>query len=379
MELEVVETEIETNEDTTVQPKYSEDKFVNAALTAIHGEYKAPEVADTVVTEDVVVEDATATKEDQVFDIDKFVSEKTGGKFVKFDDLVAAPKEVAVDLKFENDESKAVYELLAAGKMADVLSFLADQSRDYKQMPDVDVLRVSEKKEHPYLSDEDINDLLADKYGIGEEITEDDRTDLTPAQLKEKEARIARGTRALKRDAAEHRIKLDSGKVDLKLPELGKKDAAPAVNKEQDDANNAVKEWMNQLETSVKDGPASIDHKFSVEIVENNNKVSYSIPFKIEGEQKKALDNYVKNFIPVLGTEADYVKDGKVDVDRIKQEGIDRLFGKQMFGSLLKEAVSRAKQSVIGGIKKLTETSNTIMPAGQMTHEEWLVKKAMHT
>lgn len=367
------------------KPKvYSDDPFTNKSLTLLHGpldDVEEPAAAEITTDAPKEGEEVKATAAEPV-DVNKIIAEKSGGKFNTLEELLNAPKETTtVEPKFANDESKRIYELLLEGKNDDVLTYLSEQKKDYKTLSDVDVLKNGLQKEKPWLSLDDVNELVADQYGVGEKITEDDKVDLSPRELKEKEARIAKNERSLKRDASAYRVKLDSGKTEIKLPEIKAKEAQLPADYDQYQAEaKALNNWMTQLDEGVKATPESIDYSFTIEVPDGQSKVSYSTPFKIDGDNKKALDNYVKNFIPVQGTEAVYVKDGKVDVDRVRNEAIDHLFGRQMYGILLKESVAKAKEGVVTGIKNLNlGEGNGIIPAVPLTNEEWLIKNAMHT
>lgn len=307
--------------------------------------------------------------------LNKLILEKTGGKFASIDEVVAAQAAVAPEIKFENDSSKQVYELLVAGKIDDVYDVLKKQKTDYASLKDIDVIKLDLKKDNSYLTDTELDELIVDKYGLDEEITEDDKTDLTASQLREKEARIAKNQRSVKRDASSVRVKMESSKTDIKMPELPKQEMVPGKNED----DKLVEMWITETESGAKALPDVIDYSLSVDVTDGDSRVSYTRPFKIEGDDKKALDSAIRSFLPPIGHEGEYIKDGKVDVGKIQEEVSDRLFGKRVFALLLKDSIAKAKQSVISGIKDITETPTGTIPAQSMDIDEWLHTKAMHT
>lgn len=375
-------------EEIVVAPerKYSEDKMLNAFMTASKGPASENLPAEIPGTElilennGVKVETPTTVvevKTDEPVDYNKIISEKTAGKFNTLDDvLAAASKEPTYKVpEFANEDSKKVYDLLLEGKVSEVADILSSQNRDYSKYNDLDVRKEIIRKENPYWSEEDVAEFVSDRYGIGELVSEEDRTELTASQLKEKEARIARNERELKRDAKADREKLSASRVDIKLPDIAPKQA-PVEDQAAKENKEFINAWITQLDEGAKASPAAIDYKYTIEIPDGEDKGSYSTDFKIDGENKKALDNYVRNFLPPVGSELAYVKDGKVDVALVVSEGIDKLFGRQMNKVLLKEAIANTKKAIISGIKNTTDgpTDLSITPK-VLTREEWLIKQ----
>lgn len=282
------------------------------------------------------------------------------------------------EITFANETSKALYEALIGGKEEEVLAYLTASKSDYTKISDDDVVKLKLKKENPGWDQSDVDAEFKDRY-TPTEITDQDRIDLTPAQLREREAANGRADRLKKREASDYRDTLNKSKEELKLPVVEK--PAPSTEKSADqiqyeNETKALEMWLNQVDEGVKSTPAEIDHTVTIDIADGEDKGSYSTQYKITGQDKTDLEGFVRSFIPPVGEETSYVKDGKVDVEKIVNEGINKLFGARMYKSLLKESLAKQRSDLIKGIKHIEGSENTLMADQPISNEDWLASGA---
>ena len=88
-----------------------------------------------------------------LFDETTWLKEKTGGKFEKWDDLWSKAQSEP-ELKFENEQSKTVYDYIQQGKLDEVAQFIVLQktSSGAETASDEDVVKMRMQIEEPDLS-----------------------------------------------------------------------------------------------------------------------------------------------------------------------------------------------------------------------------------
>lgn len=343
----------------------------DGTIDGVNDGVKTPEqIESEKIASEIAAKELAAKEESEKIQaaINKAIEEKTAGRFKSVDELASIP--TYKEPEFVNEESKTLYEALLADKKDVVLKYLQESVADYSKVSDLDLLKSKYKSEFPYVNDEDAIEEIKDKYNLDLVITDLDKETLSASDLAEKEKKIARAQRVVKREAEEYRKKLQENKPTLEIPKPADKPAEQSVSQE----DEGVKIWMESIEGGANALPESINHSLAIEIGDGDDKVSYSTDFKIEGEDKKALADYVRTFVPPLGREAEYVKDGKVDVQRITTEGIDKLFSKKMYTALLKESVAKAQKSIVESLKNIDDTPAGQNPKPPVTEEDFLSK-----
>lgn len=104
-------------------------------------------------------------------DFGTLLSEKTGGRFKSIEEIDAALKEAPASAYANEQIAKLNEYVSGGGKFED---FVRTQTVDYSQMSDVDVLAASMQTfNDDGLSQDDIQFLLTQKYGVAEDATED--------------------------------------------------------------------------------------------------------------------------------------------------------------------------------------------------------------
>ena len=99
------------------------------------------------------------SSDDEVLDEDDFIKQRTDGEFSSWEELREALQvERAKELKFENETSEALYNLIAEGKINEVADILYNKkvADEIKNKPDEDVLKSYIKFQNPEFDSEDI-------------------------------------------------------------------------------------------------------------------------------------------------------------------------------------------------------------------------------
>jgi hypothetical protein len=171
-----------------------------------------------------------------LFDETTWLKEKTGGKFEKWDDLWSKAQSEP-ELKFENEQSKTVYDYIQQGKLDEVAQFIVLQKTlsGAETASDEDVVKMRMQIEEPDL---DV-DLAFDV-----EFEKPDESEMDEDAYKKA---MYAYSRRLKKAAQDARSFLSDRKSELVLPPLSQQQQVNPVEKLDAD----IKEGMAKIHESV--------------------------------------------------------------------------------------------------------------------------------
>jgi hypothetical protein len=271
----------------TVEPVVREDVAVGLTSEQMNERLAAQSQATTPAAETAAVETPTVetqpTTEATVDTAPDVISllKNQGLEFESLDDIKAAFEAKRNPVKNEFDEAPDdVKEYLnwrkAGGNPED---FYKEKGTDYSKMNDIEVLKLSLKKQNPNYSDTLINDIVTEKYQLDQEFEEGDDI---PRNI-----RIAREMAAA--DAVAAREELNKTRIDFSKPFIPKEVAEMQKIKEQNEKQ------LNEFKSKV----ASISLENLNEKVEltdeKGEKFSVDFKYSVPTDLQTALKDYIVN------------------------------------------------------------------------------------
>lgn len=262
----------------------------------------APVTVETpapVVAAEAAPVQSSAAPVTQEINWESVLSEKTGGKYKSWDEIVPKINQDApAPYSFANDESKRVADYISQGKIDDVYSVLHEQRRlaDLDKMDDAQALKLALEYKNPNFTAEDIHEEVASRYQAEkpDEPVEDDYLDEDAFKLAKKqydkelgkyEKEQKRLDRQLKLDAQAARETLASYKKDIILPEINPAAAATQDGPSEEDIAAIKKMRQDYLDSLTKTSAEFKEIPFEV----NDEGVTFKGSFQIEDSERAAL------------------------------------------------------------------------------------------
>ena len=203
------------------------------------------------------------------------------------------------EVKFENEQSKQIYELLKEGKSKEVKAFLETQekldgylSTEVNEQTAADIIKLGMQLKYKDLTQSEINYKFNKEFGIPKEPVQ-----LTDELDDEFEARKAEWT-ATVNDIKTNQIieakllkpELENQKSKLVLPELsGQNLQKPPTQEELDAAKKYEEAYIQSVENSIKNF-----NGFSVAV--KHEGVDLPVTFGVTDEEKSSLSGQLKEF-----------------------------------------------------------------------------------
>ena len=310
--------------------------FLNNALDNMQGNPAEEEevIKQTEeVVEDVVIEEATQTEE--------AVVKETVEEAVEEQEVLPTKKEIDYKSWLEENEST-------------IKTYLNEKSTDYTSLDKTEVVRLKLKNDNPELDDNEIEEEMQDRYGLGLQKKSIDRDEMDDEQIEEAEAYnkqidklISKGNRELKKDAAIASKFFEDRKGTFELPKFEVEDVQsqsqtqtfdPAeyeqsIIKQQEEYKE--KTWIPQLKTII-DPLENLQDQ--VEFEDNGNKVVLDIDYKLSKAEKEEIFNHLVDYT-AHPSDVKYVDDkGNVDKERFSADMATQLMYKKLLKTACKEA-----------------------------------------
>ena len=301
---------------------------------------------EVVVVEPVVELDIVETP---TFDESSFVKEKTGGKFSSLEEWEASLKQP--EIKFENETSKGVYELLTQGKIAEVYDILhkKQMAETIQSKPDDAVLKAYIKATNPEFDESEIDDEFNEKYTIDEFAFDDNKLGRERKKLNQR----------IKADVDNAKQFFNKLADDIKLPVIQsvQQDAVVDDTAAQEErikyltSLQGIESKVKQLPFSWKDDKAgiAINGKFDIQATELSK----------YREQAENIETYYANR---------YYQDGEYKSDKlIKEMYIADNFDK-ILSSAVSQAVNQTRLAMLKQNKNITfdnEPTGTFKPSSE--------------
>lgn len=315
---------------------------------------------------------------ESTIDINALIAEKTGGKFKSIDELQSIiqekeePKKVEIP-EFSDDYEKLIWAAAQKGDMSKIKEITNLQRKDIDSMKEKDILMSKLKNELKGLSDEEIEDELFERYGMGlKPLTDEEKELLSEKEILEHNKQMKEFER--KRKAEVHTIKeqlkneinetknalLEGFKdvFEVKEPAKAVKEEAKVAEQKVEDTyveptEEELKFMKAKFETEVKGilpEVSKISIKDKVEIsegVEEDLEINYELS---DADQRKLID-YLADYELSPKEEKEFIKveDGKEVLDL---KGLIKAKAQEVFSDKLqkirdKEIAAKARENVV--------------------------------
>jgi len=254
------------------------------------------------IQENIVEEQQT---EEEVLDEEDFIKQRTDGKYSSWDELQAALQEQqAQQIKFENETSEALYNLIAEGKINEVADILYNKkiADEIKTKPDEEVLKSYIKFKNPEFDNEDIEAEYQEKYSIDEFAFDE-------SKLKREQKKLNQKVRT---DVSEARQFFESMSEEIKFPQYAKaqQQDEPQEDMEAQEERQKFLDSLNGVENRIGSIPFNWkDDKASLTI---NGK--YEVPAQEASKYRQAAESLQDYY----GER--YYQDGKYNSEKLLKD-----------------------------------------------------------
>lgn len=231
-------------------------------------------------------------KEFDIDDVDKF---KKSYQELK----EKSEKNKSEDIKFENDQSRLIYEYLKENKYSDIKNYLDKQERiDLATKGDITknnvdlILKTNMQLKFPDLSEEEIDFKLKKQYNVPKKpIQQQDELDEDYEERVSQWEEVNNDVQMAKMiDAKMARPELENSKTKITLPEITQRPTVPHLSKEEIEKMDSIKKaFVDEAENELK------NFNTISETVKNKD-VNYSVDYKLSKEEKESLSSMVKLF-----------------------------------------------------------------------------------
>ncbi len=286
------------------------------------------------------------SSDDEVLDEDDFIKQRTDGEFSSWEELREALQvERTKELKFENETSEALYNLIAEGKINEVADILYNKkvADEIKNKPDEDVLKSYIKFQNPEFDSEDIQAEYEEKYSIDEFAFDDSKLRREQKKLSQK----------IKNDVSDAREFFERMSEDIKFPQY---ERTTQQNEPQQDVEaqeerqrfleslDGVENRLGALQFNWKDDKASlnINGKFEIPAQE----------VSVYRDAAEGLQDYYAER---------YYQDGKYQSDKLLKD----LYIADNFDKIIQSVISQtANQTRIEMLKQRKNITTDVQQSG---------------
>jgi hypothetical protein len=252
------------------------------------------------IQENIVEEQQT---EEEVLDEEDFIKQRTDGKYSSWNELQAALQEQKTQqIKFENETSETLYNLIAEGKINEVADILYNKkiADEIKTKPDEEVLKSYIKFNNPEFDNEDIEAEYQEKYSIDEFAFDESKLKREQKKLNQK----------VKNDVSEARQFFESMSKEIKFPQYTQQQVEPQEDTEAQEERQKFLDSLNGVESRIGSIPFNWkDDKASLSI---NGK--FEIPAQEASKYREAAESLQDYY----GER--YYQDGKYNSEKLLKD-----------------------------------------------------------
>lgn len=291
---------------------------------------------------------------DDIIDEDDFIKSKTDGRFESWEEVIEALENIQKP-SFENETSEQLYNLIAEGRIDDVVETLAARkfAEEISDKSDEEVLKAYIQLNNPEFDDDDIEAEYAENYQI-------DEYQFDESKLKREQKKLSQRISSDVRNAKEF---FESLAQEIKFPEFRQQQEVqtPQEDTEYDamiqEQRSLYLQSLNGIENRISSLPFQWkDEKSNIAV---NGK--FDIPAQEVSKYRQAaedLENYQVNR---------YYQDGKYQSDRLVRE----LYIADNFDKILTSAISQAvNQTRLEMLKQSKNIQTEQDPAGTFRPSE---------
>ena len=362
-----VPTAQEVPADQTITPVETRDLDPLQEFARTLSEQQLKEVEEAQASQPIqqeIVEEQPLQSEEEVLDEEDFIKQRTDGKYSSWDELQAALQEQQVQqVKFDNEVSEVLYNLIAEGKINEVADILYNKkiADEIKTKPDDEVLKSYIKFQNPEFDNDDIEAEYQEKYSIDEFAFDESKLKREQKKLNQK----------VKNDVSEAREFFESMSEEIKFPQYTQQQQAePQEDTEAQEERQKFLDSLNGVESRIGSIPFNWkDDKASLSI---NGK--FEIPAQEASKYREAAESLQDYY----GER--YYQDGKYNSEKLLKD----LYIADNFEKIVQSVISQtANQTRIEMLKQRknittdTEQQGTYRPSAADEEKSLLDKLFM--
>lgn len=191
-------------------------------------------------------------------------------------------------IKFANDESEKVFNLLKEGKIDDVYSIISEQKKlsNVDKMPPADIIKLNLQYQNKDFTPQEIQELFEDTYLMPEKPVQaiDEEDDEFKPKLEKYEAQVSR---------IESRIKRDAKPATAELLKLSKEIVLPDIQKQATVNNEPTQEELEAQKVQAQQFLKSVDNATNelngYQVTFKDEEVTIPVAYKLSKEEKLAI------------------------------------------------------------------------------------------
>ena len=362
-----VPTAQEVPADQTITPVETRDLDPLQEFARTLSEQQLKEVEEAQASQSIqqeIVEEQPLQSEEEVLDEEDFIKQRTDGKYSSWDELQAALQEQQVQqVKFDNEVSEVLYNLIAEGKINEVADILYNKkiADEIKTKPDDEVLKSYIKFQNPEFDNDDIEAEYQEKYSIDEFAFDESKLKREQKKLNQK----------VKNDVSEAREFFESMSEEIKFPQYTQQQQVePQEDTEAQEERQKFLDSLNGVESRIGSIPFNWkDDKASLSI---NGK--FEIPAQEASKYREAAESLQDYY----GER--YYQDGKYNSEKLLKD----LYIADNFEKIVQSVISQtANQTRIEMLKQRknittdTEQQGTYRPSAADEEKSLLDKLFM--
>jgi len=350
--LNPVDTTTAVNADDTITPVEPQipteelDPLQEFAKTLSAEQLKEIEDAQSQNEEIIEEQPLPTDDDDEVLDEDDFIKQRTDGQFSSWEELQQAlAEQAAQQVKFENETSEALYNLIAEGKINEVAEILYNKkvADEIKDKPDEDVLKSYIKFQNPEFDNDDVQAEYEEKYSIDEFAFDESKLKREQKKLSQK----------IKNDVSEAREFFERMSEDIKFPQYERptQQVDTQVDAEAQEERQKFLESLNGVENRL--GALQFNWKDDKASLSINGK--FEIPAQEASRYRDAAESLQDYYAER------YYQDGKYQSDRLLKD----LYIADNFDKIIQSVISQtANQTRLEMLKQRKNITTDIEQSG---------------
>jgi len=350
--LNPVDTTTAVNADDTITPVEPQipveelDPLQEFAKTLSAEQLKEIEDAQSQNEEIIEEQPLPTDDDDEVLDEDDFIKQRTDGQFSSWEELQQAlAEQAAQQVKFENETSEALYNLIAEGKINEVAEILYNKkvADEIKDKPDEDVLKSYIKFQNPEFDNDDVQAEYEEKYSIDEFAFDESKLKREQKKLSQK----------IKNDVFEAREFFERMSEDIKFPQYERptQQVDTQVDAEAQEERQKFLESLNGVENRL--GALQFNWKDDKASLSINGK--FEIPAQEASRYRDAAESLQEYYAER------YYQDGKYQSDRLLKD----LYIADNFDKIIQSVISQtANQTRLEMLKQRKNITTDVEQSG---------------
>jgi hypothetical protein len=321
------------------------DPLQEFAKTLSEQQLKEVEEAQALQPIEQEIVEEQSLEEEEVLDEEDFIRQKTDGKFSSWDELQSALEEQqAQKIKFDNEVSETLYNLIAEGRINEVADILYNKkiADEVKTKGDEEVLKSYIKFQNPEFDNDDIEAEYQEKYSIDEFAFDESKLKREQKKLNQK----------VRNDVSEARQFFESMSEEIKFPQYTQQQQVePQEDTEAQEERQKFLDSLNGVESRIGSIPFNWkDDKASLSI---NGK--FEIPAQEASKYREAAESLQDYY----GER--YYQDGKYNSERLLKD----LYIADNFDKIVQSVISQtANQTRIEMLKQRKNITTDIEQQG---------------